>query len=1616
MISFEGRFYLRGARAIALSTTFLLTLSASTAMAQSSLEWNIGRASDDTAPAIGGNGTWEVGGGALNWLDATGTSVDFADGDDATLPAPGGYTLNLATDISVNDLTFAADGITVADSGGAEKLTIAGDVSVDSGLVGTITANVATSVSKIGAGELKLNGGAGGNVDVLDGTLTIDSGALSGAITAKNDSVTFGTIDINGGTLSGSLTNDGGIVTIDGGLIAALTNTTNAASSTTITAGQVTGATTVDGGALIVNGTTNGSRELGGTTTVNAGTFTLTKGDIDALVNSAATDGTTDITVTAGNVASLTNTSGETLLNGGTVAGTTTVTTGTVTVAGGTMSGNTTVDATGVLDLNSGSVATVSNGGTVDISGGTISGLVTNTGTVNAGGGQLSGGLTADGIINANGNTTTIALSYTNVNGITNTGNSTSTLSFGDTFENTGAVNAGTGAVTIQANNITIGAGNTVTGDVTFDGAVAGSGDLDGADITGTVDIDDGDALTNIGTFTNDGLSEIGAGGAGASLSASAITNQDGATINVNANSTLTGTGNTTNNSGIVNVFGGGSLVETTGNYNNLSTGIVNFNDAGAKTFDVQTGVITNEGALNFNAGTTTVNSAGGAIQNNAGGTINVDNGATMDATGDTIVSDGAGAIITVDGTLTVTSVTNQNGAQLIVNDDAGVLTTGVINGAVINSADFDLDGGSVGSLENNGGTADLNGGSITGTTTVADGTVTNAGATLTGQTSTSGTGTFTQTAGTSGAVQNSGGTVNLDGGTAASLENTATAGTSTVTDGQVTGTTTIAGGSVVVNGTTGGAVELAGTTTLTDGTLTLTAGDVAGLVNQGTTGGATEITVTAGNVASLTNTSGETLLNGGTVAGTTTVADGTVTNAGATLTGQTSTSGTGTFTQTAGTSGAVQNSGGTVNLDGGTAASLENTATAGTSTVTDGQVTGTTTIAGGSVVVNGTTGGAVELAGTTTLTDGTLTLTAGDVAGLVNQGTTGGATEITVTAGNVASLTNTSGETLLNGGTVAGTTTVADGTVTNAGATLTGQTSTSGTGTFTQTAGAANGGIANDGGTVNLNGGTTTSFAGNSGDSFMTGGTITGPTTIDGGSFSLSGGTIGNVTNNATFNIGSTVTGNFTNTGTLNATGTTGVITGNLSAASGTLNMQNGDPTSLLTINGDADLNGVVQLDVDLSDGSTQSDTIAVGGALSGNIILAFTNVGTEGDISDIDIFTYGTTNTLSFSSITGLPDTAAFEYFVQDNGAGSVLLQSRINTGITNLAATVGLTQTLVDAVINRPTSPFVSDFAGDKSVDPCGAGTWARMTGGSADVDGSFSDQTTGQSGTSPVSLNYSGLQLGGDFACFDGHYDGWDLAFGGLLGVNQGSTSNNVFAIDPNTGAATTQLLSFTETDILQRYAGVYMTAARGRFFGDLQYRYEATRFSSTNFEVVANRGFDLTDEKYDNRGQTLSGAVGYSWPVGDVPGLSFVSSAGFAFTNNETDTIDLGTDGTLTLKNSKSRIGFISGTLAKSKLLDDEVSILSYFGTATLYNDFGSDREAVFTSPTGTTRDLKISNVGSYGEVSAGLNYVRLLSPNDAGGARQLNAAIRVDARVGKDIDSYALTGQLRLQF
>ncbi|MEO1780345.1 MAG: hypothetical protein AAFU63_16340, partial [Pseudomonadota bacterium] len=107
-----------------------------------------------------------------------------------------------------------------------------------------------------------------------------------------------------------------------------------------------------------------------------------------------------------------------------------------------------------------------------------------------------------------------------------------------------------------------------------------------------------------------------------------------------------------------------------------------------------------------------------------------------------------------------------------------------------------------------------------------------------------------------------------------------------------------------------------------------------------------------------------------------------------------------------------------------------------------------------------------------------------------------------------------------------------------------------------------------------------------------------------------------------------------------------------------------------------------------------------------------------------------------------------------------------------------------------------------------------------------------------------------------------------------------------------------------------------------------------------------------------------------------------------------------------------------------RVLPDEISAINYFGTLTYYNDFADDPTATLTAldpitglPTGAAADdLQLSNLGSYGEISLGVNYIRLLNTGGDGPARQLSAAARVDYRSGSNVDSFGITGQLRIQF
>lgn len=662
-----------------------------------------------TADAFGTGGTLRLGGG----------DVDL-----------GGFTITKNSLIAQNG-TLRNGTLNMTDSGQFQNATID---AVLTGVGGVTSAGAGTTV-------LSAANTFTGDIIANSGTFDITGSTVSTTVNIRNNGAG---IIVRGNSLA-----DTAAVTISnsGVLTVAADETIGSLASASATASVVLNAdlTTGDAGDDTFAGVVSGAGDL---IKQGAGTFTVSglSTGTGTLVNNA---GTVDLTGTwAGDVD---NTAAGTFTTTGTVSGAVTTAgimnansganlNGLVTVTAGTLNANgalfnagLTVESGGTLDLDADTDVT----GTVN-----LSGAVTNTGGGNKvlAGGQIdAGGTIAAGA----GNTVTLEA------GLIVVGNGYSILNGGVIYDGDLRNAITTGPFTLSGamlGNVYTAAGATTqfTANTNFGGF-----DLDVEAATANVDIDAGVAVSNVGQFINTGTTDIGAGG---SLTAVSLSNEGGAIINLGTDATLTGTGNTTDNAGTVNVAGGGALVELLGDYNNLSTGIVNFNDAAAKDFDVQAGVITNDGTLNFNAGTTVVNSGGGAIQNTATGDINIANNATMDATGDTINNAGTIDMLGGGSVLTVDTLTNTTGG--IAN------AQGALNADVVNTGTGDFN--ALGTLTGIGSFANE------GTATFAVTSMAMATVDSLTNTTTSGTGTTIATFGTlyvNGAIENG-----VAGGTAASL------------------------------------------------------------------------------------------------------------------------------------------------------------------------------------------------------------------------------------------------------------------------------------------------------------------------------------------------------------------------------------------------------------------------------------------------------------------------------------------------------------------------------------------------------------------------------------------------------------------------------------------------------------------------------------------------------------------------------------------------------------------------------------------------------------------------------------------------------------------------------
>ncbi|MFN4172643.1 MAG: beta strand repeat-containing protein, partial [Pseudorhodobacter sp.] len=773
----------------------------------------------------------------------------------------------------------------------------------------------------------------------------------------------------------------------------------------------------------------------------------------------------------------------------------------------------------------------------------------------------------------------------------------------------------------------------------------------------------------------------------------------------------------------------------------------------------------------------------------------------------------------------------------------------------------------------------------------------------------------------------------------------------------------------------------------------------------------------------------------------------------------------TGTFTNEAGgTAGAVTNAG--TGSNAGTIASLansgsfDNTGTVGgDATVTDGTLTHSGAIGGGLSITGGTVdvaGGSVT--GTTDVSNAMLNINGGSFTGDVTNGNGGTLTATGLVSANIfneatmtvlapASLNLTGTITNRATGTLTSTGTLAtSGGITNNGLfnaqgalnsnvtnnltfnvtgplTATGQSFTNAaTGTlnmagqsYTGLGVLTNDGIANvAGGTLgagtidnrNLFNGAGATINGaflNSGTADLSGGTITGSFT-NSNTANLSGATVnGPASNSQDLTLsGGAVTGTLTNTGAVTAFGATSV--GSL-ANSGTVSLLGAGTGDVLSVTNNLSGGGTYLMNSDLTVGA--ADIINVGGTATGPLTFAFTNTG-QTSLAAIPVMTgVAAGTTLSFS---GLPDSGVFIYGLQQTG-DTVEIRGQLSPGFGGIAANASQVQSLIATVINRPTSPFVSGLAAEEG---CSRGGYLRGTFGRSTISGtsnnSFSDQTTSLDAT------YGGAQGGYDFGCNDGRYfNGWDGSFGAMVGYNFGTSKQDV---NPSGNLVTSQ----TKTKFDQSYVGVYAALSKDRITTDAQLRFESTTFKLS--EVVSpgfvGLGLDGVSTKFKTNSVNFTGRLSYRMDMGQE-GLSFVPTVGLSYTRTGSARLTFTGGQTLDIAAFDSITGFLGGTIARTTIAPTGDAGTTYFASANYYHDFAGDRKSVFTfvdPGDGLTKTQNISsqNIGGFGELSVGINYVRILE-NGPAGAKQLNANVRLDGRFGKNVKNAAsLTAQVRLSF
>lgn len=852
--------------------------------------------------------------------------------------------------------------------------------------INNAASNISSGTVNIGSGStLNLNNNSkiSGGTTTVDGTLNIASaGQISGGTTNIQNG---GALNVNNGSITAgsvSVKNGGELNIASGGVVGGTSNTTiESGAVENLNGGTINGGTTTVNGTL--NITNNGHITAGTTNVQDGGVLNLTNGSITG-GKTTIKNGSSIAVAANGEIGGSANTIIESgadgTINGGKISGGTTTIGGTLAIENGGQitGGTTTIQNGGALNLNNGTISngttTVQNGGELNIKGSITGGTTSTAGTLNINGGTISGG------------NHTISGSLNITNGGEISGSANTTLKTGSTAEiNNGTLNS-TGKTVIETgSNLTLSNGSDATlhnGDSWLGNITNNNSTLNLNNIThnttggnynqtnGTLNLNGSNLTLSTNGSISNGTVNLNSSSTGSSLTVANGGNISDSTVNVSENSQLTVnsgstvSGNELNINGSANINGG-----TLTNNDTTVEGTLDITNGGSITSGNTT--VQNGGALNVNngsitGGTTTVKdgssitiAADGEIGGSANTTIESGanafvNGGTIDSTGKTTIADG--------GTLTMT-----NGANVTLHDGDDWSGDIVNNNSNLTLNDIIHDTVSGGGYSQTGGTLNLNDSSLT---LSSNGTITNGVVNLNESSADKGS---TLTVANGGSIAN--GTINVSENSSFVVQEGGVVSGGSV---NMKGDNSLDGGEISGGKhTVEGALDIENGGTISGGTTTVQNGGALNLNNGSITGGTTtikngsSITVAAdgeigGNANTIIEQGGTGTVNGGTISGGTTTINGTldINNGGKVTGGNT----------------VVQN-GGAYNINNGSVTGGNTTIKTGSSVTigADGSIGGNANTAiqsGANAYVNG---GTIDSTGKTTIAaSGTLTMTDG--------------------------------------------------------------------------------------------------------------------------------------------------------------------------------------------------------------------------------------------------------------------------------------------------------------------------------------------------------------------------------------------------------------------------------------------------------------------------------------------------------------------------------------------------------------------------------------------------------------------------------------------------------------